>query len=107
MATNLFGGYSRGNPVRNVNLILVVVAALTVSGCADFAEREADRQVTALVTDRQDKTLGYRPELEAKTDPKNVKPTTQAYAKQLADADALIERTVRENMPRVAAHGSR
>jgi len=38
-----------------------------------------------------------------------VKPllATQAYAKQLADADALIERTVRENMPRGAAHGSR
>jgi outer membrane protein TolC len=64
-----------------VNLILVVVAALIVSGCADFAEREADRQVTALVTDRQDKTLGYRPQVEATADPKNVKPTTQAYAK--------------------------
>src|SRR5258706_15495267 len=81
MATSLFRGYSRGNPVRNVNLILVV-AALILSGCsAEFAEREADRQVTALVTDRQDKTLGYRPQVEARTDPKNVTPTTQAYEK--------------------------
>ena len=33
-----------------------------------------------------------------------VKPllTTQAYAKQLADADALIDRTVRDNMPRTS-----
>ncbi|MDB5321430.1 MAG: putative outer rane efflux protein [Phycisphaerales bacterium] len=81
MATNLLSGYSRGNPVRNRHFILVV-AALILSGCsAEFAEREADRQVTALVKDRQDKTLGYRPQVEATTDPKNVKPTTQAYAK--------------------------
>jgi membrane fusion protein (multidrug efflux system) len=29
--------------------------------------------------------------------------TTQAYSKQLADADALIQKVVRENLPR--SHG--
>jgi hypothetical protein len=59
----------------------ILVFSLFLSGCADFAEREADRQVNALVKDRQDKTLGYRPQVEATTDHKNVVPTTQAYAK--------------------------
>jgi outer membrane protein TolC len=56
--------------------------AVGLAGCsADFAEREADRQVTALVKDRQEKTLGYQPQVEATTDHKNVIPTTRAYAK--------------------------
>jgi hypothetical protein len=57
------------------------VVAVTLSGCADFAEREADRQVTALVKDRQQKTLGYKPEVVAPVDHKAVLPTTRAYAK--------------------------
>jgi hypothetical protein len=60
----------------------ILLLAVGLGGCsADFAEREADRQVTALVKDRQEKTLGYQPQVEAKTDPKNVIPTTRAYAK--------------------------
>jgi hypothetical protein len=79
MAANWLNGYSPRPPVRITAFILLF--GLLVSGCADFAEREADRQVNALVKDRQDKTLGYRPQVEATTDHKNVVPTTQAYAK--------------------------
>jgi hypothetical protein len=78
MAANVLSEYIP-HPLRYS--IFIFVLALVVSGCADFAEREADRQVTALVTDREDKTLGYRPEVEQRTDHKDVVPTTQSYAK--------------------------
>jgi hypothetical protein len=66
--------------------ILVAAAALGaaasfVTGCADLAERQADREVAALVKDRQAKTLGYQPEVETKTDPEVKRPTARAYTK--------------------------
>jgi hypothetical protein len=60
---------------------VVMVSLLAAGGCADFAERQADREVAALVKDRQDKTVGYQAQVEAPTDPKAVRPTMQAYAK--------------------------
>jgi len=59
-----------------------ILMLLTVlAGCADLAERQADRDVMALVKDRQNKTIGYQPQVDAKSDPRQVIPTTQAYAK--------------------------
>jgi hypothetical protein len=71
------------HPTRPVRTILfILLAAISVSGCtADFYERQADRQVSGIVKEREKQTLGYTPEAEAKTDPKAVKATTQAYAK--------------------------
>src|SRR3954463_13141214 len=61
--------------------ILLVLTAL-LSGCtAEHYEREADRQVTALVKDRENKSLGYQPKVDVPVDRKEVVPTKQAYAK--------------------------
>jgi outer membrane protein TolC len=79
MAAYRWRQYIARIPVKQSISILVVAVAL--SGCADFAEREADRQVTALVKDRQQKTLGYKPEVSAPVDHKDVQPTTRAYSK--------------------------
>jgi outer membrane protein TolC len=52
-----------------------------MGGCADFYERQADRQVTALVKDRQTKSLGYQPAIDVPVDHKEVVPSKQAFAK--------------------------
>jgi hypothetical protein len=60
----------------------ILAVLLTLAGCtADYYEREADRQVQQLVKDRQNKTIGYQPQVEAEVDHKAVLPTTRAYAK--------------------------
>jgi hypothetical protein len=65
-----------------VRSALIILFAALLAGCtADFYERQADRQVTAIVKDRQDKTLGYQPQVDVTVDHKNVVPTTQAYVK--------------------------
>ena len=86
MAVRLWRQYISHIPVKRSISILVV--AVTLSGCADFAEREADRQVTALVKDRQQKTLGYKPEVVAPVDHKDVLPTTPRVREDSADASA-------------------
>lgn len=69
-------------PLRGARSILLPVLLLTAGGCtADFYERQADRQVLALVKDREKKTLGYEPEVEASVDHKNVTPSKRAYVK--------------------------
>jgi outer membrane protein TolC len=72
--------YHPGRTVRRYFLLAFV--CLYLSGCtAEFYERDADRQVTSIVKDRERKTLGYEPQVEAKTDPQSVKPSRDAYAK--------------------------
>ncbi|HEY7118443.1 MAG TPA: TolC family protein, partial [Tepidisphaeraceae bacterium] len=66
--------------MRRLCTILALGALL--AGCsADFYERQADRDVAALVNDRERKTLGYKPQVETPVDHKDVLPTTRAYAK--------------------------
>jgi hypothetical protein len=68
-------------PLRTLRSILPLVLLLAAGGCADFYERQADRQVQALVKDREKKTLNYQPQVEAPVDHKNVTPTRDAYVK--------------------------
>jgi hypothetical protein len=61
--------------------ILSLFVAL-IAGCtAEYYERQADRQVTALVKDREDKALGYQPKADVPVDRKEVVPSKQAFAK--------------------------
>jgi outer membrane protein TolC len=68
-------------PLRGLRSILLP-ALLFAGGCtAEYYERQADRQVTALVKDRETKSLGYQPQVDASTDHKNVTPSKQAFVK--------------------------
>src|SRR4051794_37378362 len=68
-------------PLRTIRSILPLVLVVAAGGCADFYERQADRQVQALVKDRENKTLNYRPQVEAPVDHQAVLPHKDAYVK--------------------------
>ena len=68
-------------PLRRPRAILAL-AFLLAGGCtAEYYERQADRQVMALVKDRQAKALGYQPEVDVPLTGKPVDPPKQAFAK--------------------------
>lgn len=65
-------------PVRKALLIFL---GLVSSGCtADAYRRQADAQVNSILRDREEKTLGYTPKVEAKTSVPEAAPKS-AYAK--------------------------
>lgn len=68
------------NPLRTSSVIFLLALGLT--GCsADFYEKDADRQVQAIVKAQQTKTLGYDPQVEAKPAPQDRVAPKKAYAK--------------------------
>lgn len=61
---------------------ILALCLLCVGGCtAESYERQADRQVTALVKDRETKALGYKPQVDVPVDQKQVVPSKQAYTR--------------------------
>ena len=61
--------------------MIILLGLGTLTGCsAEAYRRSADRQVKQILREREDKTLGYRPQVQV-SDATPAKPTTQAYAK--------------------------
>ena len=53
-----------------------------LTGCSDyFYERQADRQVTAIIADREKQTLGYQPQAAAKVEPTDRKAHPGAFVR--------------------------
>jgi outer membrane protein TolC len=69
-------------PLRRTLRPILAFSVLLAGGCtAEYYERQADRQVLALVKDRETKTLGYQPQVDVPSDEKITKPTRQAFVK--------------------------
>jgi outer membrane protein TolC len=66
--------------VKHTVAILILSASI-ITGCADAMYRKwADKQVDAIVRDREQRTLGYEPQVEAKSEVA-AKPSQSAYDK--------------------------
>lgn len=78
---------------------ILAVFVLILTGCtADYYEKQADRQVTEIINDRERKTLGYEPAADAQTQPQDYKPPASAFHKLPATPipqmeDAKVERS--------------
>ena len=60
-------------------LLIVVLSGVTVAGCTPASyRRSADRQVASILRDREKRTIGYTPEVEAETTAQ-VRVTKKAY----------------------------
>ncbi|HYE19788.1 MAG TPA: TolC family protein [Tepidisphaeraceae bacterium] len=59
-----------------------IIFAAALTGCSEsFYERDADRQVTAIVKQREQQALGYQPAADVKVEPSDRNIAPSAYAK--------------------------
>lgn len=63
------------------NLAILALASLLTGCTADFYENQADREVTQIVKDREKRTLGYEPAVQAQTQPDDYKAPAPAFNK--------------------------